>query len=96
MEPHLMARQKETEQITIPPGIKTLRRFELDDGVTVPRGRFERLVSSLDRCADDSRPKTIRCDSCPYLGECLEMFDAICGRVVMYRRKCRVREVIVS
>jgi hypothetical protein len=93
MEPHLRIRQKEMDQIRIPQGIKTLRRLEMDNGITIPRGRFEKLVNSLDRCADDSRPKTIRCDSCPYLDECLERFDAICGRVVMYRRKCRAMEV---
>jgi len=91
-----MARRKETEQVRVPRGIKTLRRFELDNGDTIPRGRFEKLVNSLDKCADDSRPRTVRCDSCTYLGECLEMFDAVCGRVVMYRRKYRAREVIVS
>jgi hypothetical protein len=80
--------------IKIPQGIKVLRGFESDNGLTIPRRRFERLVDSLDRCAGDSRPKTIRCDYCTYLGECLEMFDAICGRVVMYRRKCRAMEVI--
>jgi hypothetical protein len=82
------------DRIKVPQGIKTLRRFELDDGDTIPRGRFERLVNSLDKCADGSRPRTIKCDSCIYLGECLEMFDAICGRVVMYRRKCKAMEVI--
>jgi hypothetical protein len=79
--------------IEVPQGIKMLRKFEMDNGLTIPRGRFERLVNSLDRCAEDSRPRTIKCDSCLYLGECLERFDAICGRVVMYRRKYRVMEV---
>jgi hypothetical protein len=79
--------------IEIPLGIKTLRKFELDNGLTIPRVRFERLVDSLDRCSDNGRPKTVRCDYCPYLGECLERFDAICGRVVMYRHKYRMREV---
>jgi len=90
----LTIRQKETEQIKLPRGIKILRRFELENGVTISRCRFERLVYNLDRCADDSRPRTIRCDYCLYLSECLERFDAICGRVVMYRRQHRVREVI--
>jgi hypothetical protein len=86
-----MVRQKEMDQRMLPKGIKILRGFELDNGITIPRGRFEKLVNNLDICADDSRPKTIRCDSCPYLSECLERFDAICGRVVMYRRKSTVK-----
>ena len=75
------------DQRKLPQGIKILRRFELDNGATIHRHRFERLVDSLDECAADGIPKAIKCHSCPYLGECLERFDAICGRVVMYRRK---------
>jgi hypothetical protein len=81
------------DQRKLPQGIKILQRFELDNGATIPRGRFEKLVDSLDKCAADGIPRAIKCHSCPYLGECLEMFDAICGRVVMYRRKNTVKTV---
>jgi hypothetical protein len=88
-----MGRQKEMDQRKLPQGISILQRFELDNGATISRHRFERLVNSLDKCAADSKPKAIKCDSCPHLGECLERFDAICGRVVMYRRKNMVKTV---
>ena len=79
------------DQRKLPQGIKILQRFELDNGTTISRGRFEKLVDSLDKCAADGIPRAIKCHSCPYLGECLERFDAICGRVVMYRRKSTVK-----
>ena len=72
------------DQRKLPQGIKILQRFELDNGPTIPRGRFERLVDSLNKCAANGTPRTIKCDSCPFLGECLGRFDAICGRVAMY------------
>jgi hypothetical protein len=71
----------------LPEGIKILRRFEVDNGATISRRSFERLVNSLDQCAVNNEPKAINCHSCHYLNECLERFDAICGRVVMYRRR---------
>jgi hypothetical protein len=77
----------------LPKGIQILRGFDMDNGDSVPRRRFERLVDSLDECAVNSKPKATRCHSCPYLSECLERFDAICGRVVMYRRKDKIRTV---
>jgi hypothetical protein len=75
----------------LPKGIKALRGFEIDNGDTIPRRRIEKLVASLDKCAANSKPKATRCASCLYLDECLKRFDAICGRVVMYRHKIRTR-----
>jgi hypothetical protein len=75
----------------LPKGIKILRGFEIDDSDTIPRRRFERLVGSLDQCAANGEPKATRCASCPYLDECLKLFDTICGRVVMYRRRVKTR-----
>ena len=81
------------DQRRLPQGIRMLRRFKVDNGAAISRYRFERLVNSLDKCAANSKPKAIKCDSCPYLGECLERFDGICGRVVTYRRKHMVKKV---
>ena len=91
MLPDGMIRQGDMDKESLPKGIKILRGFETDDGDTIPRRRFEKLVDSLDKCAADGIPRAIKCHSCPYLGECLEIFDAICGRVVMYRRKSKVK-----
>jgi hypothetical protein len=67
----------------LPRGIQALRSFELENGLPVPRNRFEKLVDRLEECAD-SNDKVARCQRCPYLAECISSFDAICGKVAMY------------
>jgi len=80
--------------VRLPKGIKALRGFEIDNGDSIARPRFEKLIDSLDKCAFNSNQKTTKCASCPYLDECLERFDAICDRVVVYRRKGKTKAVI--
>jgi len=93
MLPDQLIRQGEMDKERLPKGIKALRDLEEDDGDTIPRRRFEKLVNSLDKCAANSNPKVTRCPTCPHLDECLKMFDAICGRVVMYRRRDKIRTI---
>jgi len=72
----------------LPKGIKALRRFKVDTGAPVRPHRFERLIDRLNLCAGNHN-KAIRCDRCPYLNECLERFDSLCGRVAMARGQRR-------
>ena len=68
---------------SLPSGIQALRSFKLENGLPVPRNRFERLVDRLETCAEGSG-KSAKCQRCPYLVECIGSFDAICGKVAMY------------
>ena len=69
----------------LPEGIKALRRFKVDNGAAVRPHRFELLIDRLNKCASNGRPRLVTCDHCPYMGECIQRFDAICGRVAMSR-----------
>jgi hypothetical protein len=72
-----------TNKESLPSGIQALRSFELENGLPVPRNRFEKLVGRLEECAD-RKDKVARCQRCPYLAECINSFDAICGKIAMY------------
>ena len=69
----------------LPEGIELLRRFKVNNGATVRPHRFEKLLDGLNKCAGSSKPRAMRCDHCPYLEECVQRFDAVCGRVAMAR-----------
>ena len=69
----------------LPKGIKVLRKFKMDNSVPMRPYRFERLVDRLNECASSDHAKLTRCDCCLYVDECIQRFDAICGRVAMAR-----------
>lgn len=71
---------KAASKIKVPPkGIKELWKLKLNGNSRLPSRKFNRLVLRLEKCAGDGNGKRVRCDSCPYLQECRERFDAICG-----------------